>query len=602
MKSAVKKILNLLTRQERRVLYLLLGAVLLMAIIEIAGIASIMPFLAVVSNPEVIHQNQYLQWGYQTFGFTSDNSYLFALGGVVLILLVLSNTFSAITTWLLLRYTWARNHSLSKRLFERYLGEPYEFFLSRNSSEMAKNILSEVLQVVTGLLIPGIRVIAKGLVALAIIILLLAIDFILAITVTAVLGGVYAFIYAFVRRKLKNLGQGRVADDARRYQVANEAFGGIKDVKLLGSEASFVEAFRAPSLGYANARASQLVISQIPRYALEIVAFGGILVILLYLIGRGDALQQAIPIVGLYAFAGYRLMPALQHVFAGFTSIRFNLDALDVLFNDIHHELSTAPPPPFIKRDETSTEVLRFQETVVLNDVHFSYPDAEEPTITALSLEIKKNTTVAFVGPTGCGKTTTVDLILALLNPSAGRLLVDQNPITEENRRRWQRNLGYVAQDIFLCDDSVARNIAFGVPADRIDRDAVIRAAQTANIHDFIITELTDGYDTLVGERGVRLSGGQRQRIGIARALYRDPDILVFDEATSALDGITERAIMESITRLSGNKTIIMIAHRLSTVRDCDQIFLLEKGRLVATGTYDKLLENNARFQTMASA
>jgi ATP-binding cassette subfamily C protein len=600
MKNFLQKILSLLEPKERRSLYLLFVAIFVMAIIEVAGVASIMPFLAVVSEPESIETNRFLRWGFETFGFSNRDDYLQALGGLVLGLLITTNLLSAMTTWFLVRFTWLRNHSLSKRLLERYLGEPYEFFLSRNSSEMAKNILSEVHQAVTGVMIPGIRMLAKGIVALAIVALLFAVDFVIALTVTGVLGGVYGLIYFFVRKRLALLGERRVESDAMRYRVANEAFGGVKDVKLLGSEASFIEAFEKPSKTYAESRAKQLVIARIPRYALEVVAFGGIMVLLLFLLRSGDGLQQAIPLVGLYAFAGYRLMPALQQIFAGVTNLRYNLETVDVLFRD--YRGSERHESQGRTSSSGDAEPLPFREQIRIQDVSFRYPSADDFAIENMSLEIEKNTTVGFVGPTGCGKTTTVDLILGLLVPTDGHVYIDDTPTEASIRKAWQRNLGYVAQHIFLCDDTIARNIAFGVPAADVDQQAVERAAKAANIHDFIVEELEQGYETPAGERGVRLSGGQRQRIGIARALYRNPDVLVFDEATSALDGITEREIMDSIAELQGDKTIIMIAHRLTTVMDCDEIFLLEGGQLVSRGTYEELLEESEKFRTMASA
>ena len=352
--------------------------------------------------------------------------------------------------------------------------------------------------------------------------------------------------------------------------------------------------FEAPSRELALATGNNAVVAMLPRYALEALAFGGIVLIVLYLLREQQDLQAIIPILGLYAFAGYRLMPSLQQIFHGLTNIRFNAAALDQLIADLPAAGSTAVSTP-------AAPALRLRDSIRLRGVTFRYATAKETLFEGLDLEIRAATTVAFVGETGSGKTTLVDLILGLLRPGAGSIEIDGVPLTEENVRRWQANLGYVPQSIFLTDDTVTRNIAFGLPDEEIDREAVERAARAASIDRFIRTELPRGYETVVGERGVRLSGGQRQRIGIARALYQDPEVLVFDEATSSLDSLTEEAVLQAVHDLAGSKTILMIAHRLSTVRDCDRIFLLSGGEIVACGRYEDLVDSSPAFQALAA-
>ena len=337
-----------------------------------------------------------------------------------------------------------------------------------------------------------------------------------------------------------------------------------------------------------------------PRYVLEAVAFGGIILIAVYLIVVQKSLQQVIPILGLYAFAGHRLMPALQKAFQGIASARFNSAALEALHRDFQQHADPQHGPSTSTRDDPSEDPLTLDDRLVLDGVSFAYPNAEAPAIENLSLQIPANTTVGFVGKTGSGKTTTVDLILGLLRPQTGRIAVDGTPLRGEAVRRWQQNVGYVPQQVFLADDTVARNIAFGVREEEIDMDAVKDAARRAHIHDFVTRELPNRWETIVGERGVKLSGGQRQRISIARALYHRPGVLVFDEATSALDQATEASVMEAIYELDDDHTILVIAHRLSTVQRADNIIMLEQGRKVGEGTYDELAHEHAKFREMA--
>ncbi len=567
--------------------------VIAMGFLEVVGIASITPFLALVSNPEAVNENSLLVWLNDLLGFSTINQFLIFLGVAALAVLTFSNAFTAFTTFHLTRFSYMRGYTLSRRLLIRYLGQPYTFFLGRNTAHLGTNLLTEVQQVVTGVIVPGMKMLSKGVVTLFIIGLLFIVDPVLALTVTVSLGAVYGGLITASRRKLQKIGRVRVATNQKRFKVAGEALSGIKELKLLGREGLFINQFSTSSRRYASTQATSQVISNLPRYALETIAFGGIVLIVIYLLARGQGIGQALPIIALYAFSAYRLMPALQQVFVGVTTVRFNIAALDVLHRDLQG------PDPAVKPDRRALEALPFNQGLELRNVTLSYPDTQRPAVNNLSLTIKAKTSVALVGHTGSGKTTTVDLILGLLEPQRGTLLIDGEPLTEANLARWQKSLGYVPQHIYLSDNTVAHNIAFGIPEEDLDQGAVERAARIAHLHDFI-KDLPLGYDTVVGERGVRLSGGQRQRIGIARALYHDPDILILDEATSALDGITEESVFAAVEELARSKTVVMIAHRLSTVRSCDQIYLLDKGAVVAQGTYDELLATNATFRAMA--
>ena len=597
--DVLRKLFSLLTRRERRNLYILFVAVLLMASLQVASVASIMPFLSVASDPSIIQENEYLRWAYSAFGFDDDRSFLIALGLGALLALVVSNVFIILTRWAMERYSWGRNHSLSRRLLRSYLYRPYEYFLTRNSSELGKNILEEVKEVTDQMLKPTLRGVAKAVVALFIVGFLVYFDPVVALMVTVVLGAAYEAIYLVVRSQLDERGEARVEANTKRYQFVGEAFGGIKEVKIQGKEEAFLNLYDDPSERYARNQALYRVIKKAPRYIIEMVAFGGIILIAVYLIAVRESLQQVIPVLGLYAFAGYRLLPALQEAFHGLASARFNIAALNKLHRDLKG-LAEARSSASGGADGTAAPPLLLEEELALREVSYTYPDADRPAIKNLSLAIPARSMVGFVGKTGSGKTTAVDLALGLLRPQEGEITIDGTPLRANNLRRWQQTLGYVPQHIYLSDDTVARNIAFGVPRDQIDMETVREAARRAHILDYVEQDLPNRWETVVGERGVKLSGGQRQRIGIARALYHDPSVLVFDEATSALDQSTEAGVMEAIYDLEGEQTILIISHRLSTVQRADNIFMLEEGRKVGEGSYDELLDQHAKFRSMA--
>jgi len=590
--KTIKKILELLTPPERKRASLLLGMILVMAMLDMIGVASIMPFIAVLANPELVDTNAFLNTAYTLLKFNDPRQFLFALGMLVFMLLIISLAFKALTTYAQVRFTLMREYSIGKRLVEGYLHQPYSWFLSRHSADMGKTILSEVNVIVYQSITPMMNLIAQGAVATALLSLLVLIDPQLALIVGLTLGTSYALIFKATQRLLTRMGTERVKSNQHRFTAVSEAFGAAKEVKVGGLEQTYIQRFSDPAHTFALHQATAQVISQLPRFALEAIAFGGMLLVVLYLMSQSGNFASALPIIALYAFAGYRLMPALQQIYGAVTQLRFAAPALDALHADLI-SLQPAHPSP-------SHDAIVLKQAITLNQIQYSYPNAPQPALKNLSLTIAAKSTVGLVGATGSGKTTTVDLILGLLEAQKGNLAVDGQTITEHNRRAWQRGIGYVPQQIYLADDTVAANIAFGIDAKDIDQDAVERAAKIANLHQFIINELPQQYQTAVGERGVRLSGGQRQRIGIARALYNKPQLLVFDEATSALDNLTEQAVMEAVNNLQHDITIILIAHRLSTVKTCDKIFLLENGEVNAEGNYSELTQVSEKFRLMA--
>lgn len=578
------KIVALLSRQERLQLGVLFVGILGAAVLELASVGAVLPFLTLAANPAVIETDPRFAWLFEVSGASSSEAFLVLLGiGAVLVLLI-SNAWMATTVWAQARFAHGFAHTLGLRLVEHYSAQPYVTLLTRNTADLGKNILTEAWEVMERMILPGLQVVTRSFVVLAICGLLVVVDPVLAGLVTLVLGGAYAVIFLIMQRRLKVIGTKRLASNSARFKAVNELFGGIKDLKLLGREDTFVRAFRQASARNAKLRASAAIMAQMPRYLLETIAFGGILLIAVYMLLRGGDLPAVIPALGLYAFAGYRLMPSLQQVFHGLTQLRFGAAALDNLCEEmagvraLPDREDQGPPRQY---PSSRPSRLPFHHQLVLERVTFTYPGAVRPSLREVTLTIEANTTVGFIGKTGAGKTTLIDIILGLLQPDAGEIRIDGVRLTEQTCRAWQANIGYVPQQIYLADDTVAKNIAFGVPDAEIEMAAVERAAALANIDSFICKEMPKGYQTLVGERGIRLSGGQRQRIGIARALYHNPPMLVFDEATSALDSETEASVMEAVHTLTGRKTILMIAHRTSTLADCDLIVELADGAVV---------------------
>jgi ABC-type bacteriocin/lantibiotic exporter with double-glycine peptidase domain len=574
-----------------------MGLILVMALVDMLGVVSILPFMAVLANPEVVQTQAVLNAAFtlsRHIGIHTTEQFLFALGVLVFVLLVTSLTVKALTTYAQTRFALMREYSISKRLVEGYLHQPYSWFLKRHSADLGKTILSEVSAVIHSCMLPLMTLMAQSTVAMALLILLVIVDPLLALSVSVALGLTYAGIFAVMSGWLKRLGQARIDANKERFTVVSEAFGAAKEVKVRGLEQAYIQRFAKPAEIYAKGQATAQIIAQLPRFALEAIAFGGMLLVILYLMAKSGGFAVALPIVALYAFAGYRLLPALQQIYGALTQLRFAGPALDALHQDLSSLQGT-------DAQHCQLSPLPLTQAITLNQVSYRYSNAPKPALKGIDLTIPVHNTVGFVGATGSGKTTMVDVILGLLEPQEGTLKIDGQPITTANRRQWQGAIGYVPQQIYLADDSVAANIAFGVNAKGIDHRAVERAAKIANLHEFIINDLPQSYATTVGERGVRLSGGQRQRIGIARALYHKPQVLILDEATSALDNLTEQAVMDSMSSLGQKVTVILIAHRLSTVKKCDVIFLLENGKCEVRGTFEELLETSELFRTMAT-
>ena len=594
---SIKKAWALLSPPERCNAFKVLAVMVVGAFASAVMVASIYPFLAVLSNPGLIDDVPALAWAYETGGFTSEYGFLFALGLGAIGVILVSNMFLILQTWAVARYTQMRVYAISRRLLEKYLAQPYEYFLSRHSGDMSTNILTEAQQVVGQFLRPMAEAISATLTVAAVATTLLVADPPVAAVSIALFALTYIAIIILTRSYVRILGIKRANANAARFRIAGEALNGIKDIKLLGREAGYLDRFSGPSLEMAKSQVGVSVLGAAPRFGIQVIAFGGIIVLCLALLDpeglrEREALGSVLPIIGLLAFAGQRLMPELQKLYQSIVQMTAGVAALERVYEDLHGGTDT-------KLDRSDPAPLGLRDVLELDDVSYSYPNAETAGIRNVSLQIRAGERIGIVGTSGAGKTTLADVILGLLAPQSGTIRCDGSAIKSETLRAWQKTVGYVPQDIFLTDASLSENIALGLLPMEIDEDKVQRAASIARLHEFAMAELPDGYATHVGERGVRLSGGQRQRIGIARALYHDADLIVFDEATSALDNLTEHEVMTAIGALPGDKTVLMIAHRLSTVKVCDRIVILEKGSVEGIGTWDDLVASSAAFRAL---
>ena len=569
----------------------LLGLIFFTAIFDVIGIASIFPFINALSDPGNIQNDEILSFLYKLFNFSETTSFIFYLGLGVFIILATSLVIKSLTLFFQFRFVSFTEFRLGKKLIEKFLNQPYSWFLDQNSSELGKRILSEVSIVATGAVLPVLNMIVHLTISLSIICLLLFVNPMATLIVSAILVSSYFIIYTSLSGFIRKIGKLRVKENEKRFKAVNEAFSSSKIMKLMNLESFFTSSFKQPAQRFAIYNSTIESISQIPRNLLEAITFGGMIAFTLIMMGSSNNLSDIIPYLTLYAFAGYKLLPSIQHIYYAFARLAYTQAALNDLINDIESESLSKV---IITKDH-----MRFKESVELRNISFRYASSELNALNNISLTINANKTYGIVGPTGSGKTTLVDIILGLLVQTSGSILVDDAELNSVNISSWQKNIGYVPQDIYLTDDTILSNIGFGQPSDTIDFRRVKEAANLAKLDDFIMNELPKGYDTVVGERGVRLSGGQRQRIGIARALYQDPQIIIFDEATSALDNLTEDALMQSIEGLQSQKTLIIIAHRLSTVRNCSNIFFMKNGALFDSGTYDELKNTNSEFKEM---
>lgn len=578
--TALKKVWGLLTRKQRRAAIVLLGLMLVGMVLETLGVALVIPALALMSQSDLaVKYPMLLPWLNWLGNPTHEWLVIFGMLSLVGVYAIKA-FFLGFLAWRQVKFVYGVQADLSQKLFMGYLSQPYTFHLKRNSAQLIRNVVSEVNVFTQTGLMYGMLLITELLVLIGISILLITVEPLGALVVVCILGLAGWLFSRITRKYIHRWGEARQYHEGLRLQYLQEGLGGVKDVKLLGREKDFLEQYQSHNVGSARVAHRQATLQALPRLWLELLAISGLAMLVIIMINQGKALDALLPSIGLFAVAAFRLMPSVNRVLNAIQGIGFALPVINTLNNEV--KLINNP------LSKQSSQTLNFNNELTLDKVSFQYETSNSPSLHSVSLSITAGTSVGLIGSSGAGKSTIVDIILGLLTPVSGTVNIDGVDI-QTRIRDWQNQIGYVPQSIFLTDDTLRRNIAFGLPHDQINDTAVWNAIHSAQLEQFV-KDLPEGLNTLVGERGVRLSGGQRQRIGIARALYHNPAVLVLDEATSSLDTDTEKGVMDAVQALRGSKTIIIVAHRLSTVEHCDHLFRFEQGRIVEEGNVSMVL------------
>jgi len=580
-----QKFWYILTPTHRYSSIILLGLMLIGMLLETLGIALVIPVFAIMTQDDLPLRYPMIAPWLNAFGNPSHTQLIVAGTIVLVVVFVFKAFYLAFMTWRQMGFVYGVQATLSQQLFRGYLRQPYTFHLQRNSAQLIRNAVQESNLFTQSGLMSVLMILSELSVLCGISVLLIVIEPIGAVFVmsTFVLAG-FGFHY-FTRGYILRWGKARQYHDGLRIQYLQEGLGGAKEAQLLGREDDFLGQYNTHNIGTNRAGQKKSTLQALPRLFLESLAIIGLAILVLVMVIQGKPIEMLLPTLGLFGAAAFRLLPSVNRILGALQNLRYALPVV----NTLHEELQKLDNTDISRQKRT--EPMLYKDKVVLDQVHYNYPDVDESVLNGVSLSIPKGASVGFIGDSGAGKSTIIDIILGLLTPERGCILVDGIDV-QSNLRGWQDLIGYVPQSIFLTDDTLRRNVGFGLSSDKIDDDSVWRAVRAAQLEQFV-NDLPYGLETVVGERGVRLSGGQRQRIGIARALYHDPQVLVLDEATSSLDTDTEHEVMRAVTALKGDKTLIIVAHRLSTVENCDRLYRLKKGMLVEEGAPISVLRRN---------
>jgi ABC-type multidrug transport system fused ATPase/permease subunit len=584
--TSVQKLRFLLSAPQKKQLLVLAGLLIIGMIFEMAGLGILIPAFGVLLKPNIAQEYPSLAPILNTLG--NPTQVQLVLGGMIMLIIIYSikSIFLVFLSWKQSKFTAGLWADLSRTLFFGYLKLPYSFHLQKNSAELLRNIQTEVGQF-TIVCLAAITLTLELSALVGVAFMLIIIEPVGALVVTAFLALSAIGFHRLTKNKLLFWGQMRQYHASLTNQHLLQGLAGVKDVKLTGREEQFLEEFTKHNNAYAKIRVKVDTLGLIPRFYLELLAVVGLAGLIILMTLQHKPMDLLLPTLGVFVAAAFRMIPSVNRIMSSVQQIRHAQPVINVLYEEIKMmREDQAVKPKSIPLD--------FKESIVIDNVRFSYPAVSSPALDGVYVHIKKGESVGFIGPSGSGKSTLVDVLLGLLEPSDGQIKIDGKDI-RDGMRNWHNQVGYVPQSIYLTDDTLRRNVAFGIPSNQINDEAVRHAINAAQLDEFV-ESLPEGLETFVGERGVRLSGGQRQRIGIARALYNDPPVLVLDEATSALDSATESYVMEAVNALHGNKTLLIVAHRLTTLRDCDKIYKLDHGMIISSGVPDDMFKAEKNY------
>ncbi len=571
----INKLNYIISKQEKRALLCIAFMIIIASILELLGVTLFMPFIDIMLDTSKIHSSSILSFVYKLGGFTSERVFLTMIAFAIIVVYIFKNAFLLIENDIIYRYAYKMQKRLSVRLLKTYIYEPYTFHLNTNIA-----VLQRSLQEDTDLFIKGIIHMLQLAAELVISLVMVVYLFKVSQSITVILGIILALLIVVFRKIAhgSSITNGKKGQKYKGilYQTMNQALSGIKEVKVLGREKFFINQYEGVFGGYTDVLRKQRLTGIAPKYLVEAACMTGMLAGVIVKINFGQKdLTAFVGQLAVFAVAALRLLPSVGRINEHYTNVMYSAASFDLIYKD----LKSIEDYEDRREKKDIDKEWKLKDCIKIKHISYHYPDSNDNVINDVSMNIQKGSTIAFIGGSGAGKTTMADIILGLLKPQVGHIYADDLNI-EENMSTWQHNMGYIPQVIYLSDDSIRNNIAFGIKPEDIDEDALNKAIDDAQLREFI-DMLPLGLDTMVGDRGVRLSGGQRQRIGIARALYHNPEVLILDEATSALDNETETAVMNSIESLKGYKTMIIIAHRLTTIRNADKIYQIENGTVV---------------------
>ncbi|MCG2590651.1 ABC transporter ATP-binding protein [Rhodohalobacter sulfatireducens] len=596
MYESLKKIYLLLPRKDHLKFGLLFVMMIVASFFELVGIGLIPAFVISIAEPQKIFDLYIV--GDLLLDYGIDNSQKLAFFGASLLIAayIFKNIYLTYFQYLKQKFVLNKKLILQNRLFKAYMTAPYTFYLSKNSAELLRNVNGEVGKIITGTMLPLLDISLNTIMFLFIVVTLLVLEPVITIITVIMMGGGGYLFLKITQKKTEDSGRiSRLASGDMNRMIL-QGLGGFKEARVLNRENLFLKQYNKFAKRGIGAHIYQTVVKSLPKPIIETLLVVGILTVTLIMVYEGRSFSEIIPVLTLFGVAAVKLMPIFNTFIQQITSIRYSADAVHAVYEDLNYLENNYPQ--FRESILSETDRMKLDHGISIQNVSYQYPESDEYAVKNVNLDIPKGSAVAFVGASGAGKTTMVDIILGLLEPVNGKILVDGVDISK-NLRGWMKNIGYIQQSDYLFDERIFRNIAFGIPDDEINDEKLNNAINAAQLNE-LIKKMPNGLRTRVGERGIRLSGGQRQRVTIARALYNNPQVLVMDEATSALDNITEKFVIEAIERLRGDRTIIMIAHRLTTVKNCDVIYLMEEGEIVANGTYEELIEGNKQFRRMS--